>query len=107
MFSIDTFYEYFKNLNNYEEDYDEIGIDHSSVCNNPIYDEILNLEITEKLIVDASKGLTNSKSPGLDNVLNEYIKKNPPENIFILIKNIFNLVLDTGIIPDNWTIWYN
>ena len=48
MFSIDTFYEYFKNLNNYDEDYDEIGIDHSSLCNNPIYDEILNLEITEK-----------------------------------------------------------
>ena len=48
MFSIDTFYEYFKNLNNYEEDYDEIGIDHSSVCNNPIYDEIFNFEITEK-----------------------------------------------------------
>jgi hypothetical protein len=34
--SIDTLYEYFKNINNYEEDDDGIEIDHSSVCNNPI-----------------------------------------------------------------------
>jgi hypothetical protein len=74
-----------------------IEIDHSSVCNNPIYNEILNGEITEKEIVDALKGLKNSKSPGLDNVLNEYLKNSPSEYIHVF-KNIFNLVLDSGII---------
>jgi hypothetical protein len=71
---------------------------HSSVCNNPIYNEIINGEITEKEIVDALKGLKNSKSPGLDNVLNEYLKNSPSEYILVF-KNIFNLVLDSGIIP--------
>jgi hypothetical protein len=101
--SIDTLYEYLKNLNNYEEDDDDIEIDHRSVCNNPIYNEILNGEITEKEIVDALKGLKNSKSPGLHNVLNEYLKNSPSEYIHVF-KNIFNLVLDSGIVPDSWTI---
>ena len=49
------------------------------------------------------KGLKNSKSPGLHNVLNEYLKNSPSEYIHVF-KNIFNLVLDSGIVPDSWTI---
>jgi hypothetical protein len=88
--SIDTLYVYFKTLNNSEKDDDDTEIDHSSVCNNPIYNEIINGEITEKEIVDALKGLKNSKSAGLDNVLNEYLKKNPTQNIFTFLK-IFSI----------------
>ena len=57
-------------------------MDHSSLCNNPIYDDILNCEITEKEIVDALKGLKNSKYLGLENVLNEYLKKITAQNIY-------------------------
>ena len=49
------------------------------------------------------KGLKNSKSPRLHNVLNEYLKNSPSEYIHVF-KNIFNLVLDSGIVPDSWTI---
>jgi hypothetical protein len=88
-----------KNLDNYEEDDDDIEIDRAYV-NNPIYDEILNCEITEKEIIDALKVLKNSKSPGLENLSSEYLKI---EYIHVF-KNIFNLVLDSGIIPDSSTI---
>ena len=49
--SIDTFYEYFKNLNDCEKD----DADKDIVCDNPIYDAILNDEIIEGLIIDAIK----------------------------------------------------
>ena len=67
-------------------------MDHSSVWNNPIYDEILSCEITEKQIVDVLKGLKNSKYPGLDNVLNEYLKKSPLR-IYTLFKKYFHSLL--------------
>ena len=54
-------------------------------------------------LFNAIKNLKNNKSPGLDNILNEYFKNSPPALIRIYSR-IFNLVLDTGIIPDNWTI---
>lgn len=57
-----------KNLNNYEEDDDDIEIDHSTVCNNLI------CEMRERDIADSLNGLKNRKSLGLDNVLNEYLK---------------------------------
>jgi hypothetical protein len=96
-------YEYFKELNNYEEDDDDDDIDLDAVCHNPLYDILLNDELTEREILNAIKGLKNNKSPGPDSVLNEYLKNSPPYLIRILYR-LFNLVLDTGIIPENWTI---
>ena len=75
----------------------------NAVYNNPLYDTLLNDEITEREILDAIKGLKNNKYPGLDSILNEYLKNSPPYLIRILYR-LFNLVLDTGIIPENWTI---
>jgi hypothetical protein len=58
---IDTFFEYFKNLNFCEEEYSDINID--EVCNDPMYNEMLNGIITEKEVLDAIKGLKNNKAP--------------------------------------------
>ena len=63
----------------------------------------MNDKITEEELLDAIKNLKNNKSPGLDNILNEYLRKSTPELTQIYCK-IFNIVLYTGIIPQNWTI---
>ena len=75
----------------------------NAVCDNPLYDTLLTDEITEREILDAIKGLKNNKSPGLDSVFNEYLK-NSPLYLIRILHRLFNLVLDTGIILENWTI---
>jgi hypothetical protein len=49
---IDTFFEYFKNLNYCEEEYSDINID--EVCNDPMYNKMLNGIITEKEVLDVN-----------------------------------------------------
>jgi hypothetical protein len=55
-------------------DNDEINI--NDICNNPVYDEILNGKITELEMTEAIRELKNNKAPGTDNILNEYLKYN-------------------------------
>ena len=47
--------------------------------------------------------LNNNKSSGNDNIINEFIK-NSPDCILEVIVNLFNVVLDTGLIPSDWCI---
>ena len=98
---VDIFFEYFRNLNSAEED--AIDVDIESFCENPLYDEILNGEITDSELLDALTQLKNNKSPGFDKIVNEYLKNSPPCLISIYCK-LFNIVLRSGIIPENWTI---
>ena len=49
------------------------------------------------------KGLKNKKACGIDLIRNEYLK-NCPESLLILIKDLFNLILNTGLIPTEWCI---
>jgi hypothetical protein len=46
--------------------------------------------------------LKNNKAPGSDKLINEFIKNSPPFLVSIYTK-LFNVVLDTGIIPETWT----
>jgi hypothetical protein len=62
---IDTFFEYFKNLNFCEEEESDINID--EFCNDPMYNEMLNGVITENEVLDAIKGLKNNKAPVVTN----------------------------------------
>ena len=48
------------------------------------------------------KLLKNNKSPGIDNVLNEYIKCTKTQLLPICVK-LFNIILETGYIPSNWS----
>ena len=43
------------------------------------------------------------KACGIDQVRNEFIK-NCPDDIITIIVKLFNIVLKTGIIPDDWCI---
>ena len=47
--------------------------------------------------------LKNNKSPGVDNILNEFIKHCPKELIVLIVK-FFNIILESGIVPEDWTI---
>ena len=47
--------------------------------------------------------MKNNKSPGIDDVVNEEIKSTITYMMPIYIK-LFNIVLDTGIIPENWSV---
>lgn len=97
--SIDKFYEYFKNVNDaeqiVEENYsiDEFNIEYD--------DEILNTVITAEEIKKCALRLNNNKSPANDLIINEYIKSTL--EIFLpFYTPLFNIVLDTGIIPESW-----
>jgi hypothetical protein len=63
----------------------------------------LNKPISACEIDYAVKQLKNSKAGGLDNILNEHIKSSLPFMKDIYVK-LFNVVFNTGIIPESWTI---
>ena len=67
-----------------------------------MYNEMLNGIITEKEVLAAIKSLKNNKEPGSDKLLNDFFLNSPPFLVSIYTK-LFNVVLDTGIIPENWT----
>jgi len=69
---------------------------------NEINDEI-NGEITEQEIRKTIKQLKNNKSPGIDQIVNEQLKYTVNTMMPIYVK-LFNVILNTGIIPESWTI---
>ena len=44
-----------------------------------------------------------NKAPGIDYILNEFIK-NCPEKLIYVIVLLFNMVLESGVIPTEWTV---
>ena len=63
--------------------------------------EELNKEFTFGEIKKLIKKLKNGKSSGLDNVINEFLK-NSPDFLIEAIVNLYNLVLNSGIVPTDW-----
>ena len=69
--SLERLYEYFKELNSSDEE--PVDDDFSRFFSHNELD-ILNSKITEDEIIFAIKNLKNSKAPGIDNIVNEYLK---------------------------------
>lgn len=65
--------------------------------------ELLNSPITREEIVNSINSLKNNKAPGYDNVMNEHIKTTM-SNFLPLYENLFNIIFDTGIVPEEWLI---
>ena len=65
--------------------------------------EELNKDFTFVEIKNIIKKLKNGKSCGYDNIINEYLK-NSPDSVIEVIVHLFNLVLNTGIVPTDWCI---
>ena len=57
-----------------QDENNEDDIVFNDMCENPIYDMIVNGPITESEIIDAIK---NGKAAGIDNFVNEYFHSQP------------------------------
>ena len=95
--TLESLYTFFKDLNernDYGNDYNEINIDVTDD------DEILNSSVTEFEILKCLNSLKSNKCSANDRIINEYLKCSSEKMIPIYI-SLFNLVLNTGIIPDS------
>ena len=107
--SLDQFFDHFKNLassdiENEEEDVEtflrNFDADYQNESTSRF--EELDRRITQEEIKRSIKNLSRSKSPGGDNLLNEYFI----EGMDVLLKPfelLFNVILDSGCFPSQWT----
>ena len=63
----------------------------------------INKDFTLDELREALKNLNNNKAEGNDFIKNEYLK-NCPQNVIQLAVCLFNLILKTGIVPQEWFI---
>ena len=98
-------YEYFKNINSSDEEYEQ-----NNDINNyhiqfglEISNRMLNCSITDTEIENVVRNLPNNKAVGTDCIRNEYLKS----TLHLLLPSyvkIFNIIFDTGIFPESWTL---
>lgn len=106
--SLDDLFTYFKNINaNHTFDENEDIQSGRTDITNTEATANMNLEInqpfTEYEIIKTVKNLKNNKSPGIDNIINEHMKTTINVMAPIYVK-LFNLIFDSGFVPDNWTL---
>ena len=68
-----------------------------------ISNRILNCSITDTEIENVVRNLPNNKVVGTDCIRNEYLKS----TLHLLLPSyvkIFNIIFDTGIFPESWTL---
>ena len=105
--TIESFTDHFRGLN----ENNPINLTPRSDQHTPLSQQVptdddllpINQPITEAEIRNTIKKLKNGKAGGIDQILNEFIKNSPPDMVK-LIQSFFNLILETGIVPDSWTI---
>ena len=101
---LESFVNFFKNLNTLQPGSNEEESLIDEILNNiDLNDEtqFLNVPITVEEISKCITKLNNSKAPGSDQILNEYIKYTKTQMLPLYAK-LFNLILETGIIPEKW-----
>ena len=99
--TLTTFLEHFRQLNKANEasrDYPPPP-DGSELYENET--EVLNEVFTLEEIQIIISQLKNNKAPGLDLLRNEFLK-NAPEKLVNFICKLFNFILNSSIIPDEW-----
>ena len=97
--SIDTALSHFTDLNKDISDSNSSAFENQNVVVNDTINGPFTIEEISKHIV----ALKKNKSPGIDYILNEFIKYCPDKLIHVIVL-FFNIVLETGIIPTDWTL---
>ena len=95
--SLEVFHDHFKKMNQVEIDETEINIPVVNV------DPLFNDHVTTDEMLKLVRTLKNNKSSGNDQVLNEFLKYSPPKIINMIVR-LFNVILDTGIFPEQWSV---
>ena len=97
---MDTFYDFFKEVYfaEHNPNEDETSLNFNFQNSN----EDWNRPFTEGEINSYIKQLKNSKSPGHDSILNEFIKVTKDEMVPVCV-SLFNIMLKTGLIPNEFS----
>ena len=95
--SLEVFHEHFKKLSDTKP-----SVNHEQP-DQPSANPLLNDPITMKELHDFLDGSKNGKASGPDHIKNEYLKQLPEEGLNFVLK-FFNKILESGIIPEDWTI---
>ena len=100
----------FKNLGSYNNDDDanreNMTINFMNYLNIHMYmrdHSILDKRLTETEVKDIIRSLKTKKAHGLDLIINEFFKT-APDSLIRIITKLFNLILETGIIPSDWSL---
>ena len=97
----ETLFIFFKNANVDENSQNpNINI---NLINSANDNDKINMPITDSEVNYAIKSLKNNKACGIDQILNEHLKALSIRMVPTLT-NLFNLVFDSGYIPESWTI---
>ena len=100
---VDTFFEFYKELNQKPNQKDTPNLPEPEVQETNQINEEINKYIDKNEILNCIKKLKCNKASGEDYITNEYIKATATQFINIYEK-LFNVIFDTGIIPDIWLI---
>ena len=95
--SLEVFPDHFKKFNQAEIDETEINIPEENL--DPLFNDHVTTDEMFKLV----RTLKNNKSSGNDQVLNEFLNYSPPKIIDMIVR-LFNVILDTGIFPEQWSV---
>ena len=80
----------------------DVGIDTNTTCPDNVFDE-LDAATSEQEIENAIKCLKRDKSPGVDQMLNEYLIEF--KGFFLpILHSLFNCIFQSGIFPDAWSV---
>ena len=101
--SVQAFYDHFTNMNKTNNDNNNyIDVNDDTETNDNAGNE-LNQTITAPEILSNIKSLKNNKAAGIDSIVNEHIKSTA-EIMLPVYTKLFNLIFDSGVIPESWTV---
>ena len=100
--SLDIFEQHFKKLATETESTNQTEACHREELN-VADDPDLNKPFTTQEIGKAIKKLKSHKSSGIDQIINDFFKHSPDKLLPVYAK-LFNIILSTGIVPDDWVI---
>ena len=102
--TLEDLYNCFKDVNEFQHENDNPCTSQTAYDETEfVINEQINEPITESEVSTAIKNLHSNKSPGHNNIKNEHIKSTAHIMLPIYCK-LFNIIFDTGIIPDAWSL---